>query len=214
LVDLVKIRKKAKKAAGSEQRAASSEQEAAPRAEQEVAPPQDAGHSTQDSVKLEKFKAEAGTKRQNFIQEAAVAAVSGESEVLTFVLAGEHYAVHIEHIVEIVRPRAATRVPNAGGNVVGITSLRGLIVTLLDLRAKLHHPPAPRGADARVIVVERDGETLGFEVDRVLRVVKLDAGAVEPQPVVHSSEQTDAIRGVFRHAGSLTILLDLDKLLA
>ena len=205
MVNLVKIRKKAKKsseqvAAASEQVAASSEQE-------------HSALSTQDSRKLEKFMAEAGTKREGFIHEAALSA-SGETEVLTFVLAGEQYAVNIEHIVEITRPRAATRVPNAAANVVGIVSLRGLIVTLLDLRARLHHPPAQPGADARVIVAERDGETLGFEVDRVLRVVKLDAGAVEPQPVIHSSEQTDAIRGVFQHAGALTILLDLDKLLA
>ena len=68
--------------------------------------------------------------------------------------------------------------------------------------------------DARVIVVEHGGETLGFQVDRVLRVVKLDAAAVEAHPVIHSSELTDSIRGVFQHAGALTILLDLDKLLA
>ena len=133
--------------------------------------------------------------------------------VLTFAIAGEQYAVNIDRIVEIVRPRAATRVPNAGANVVGIISLRGLIVTVVDVRAKLHHPSSPSGADARIIVVEHGGETLGFQVDRVLRVVKLDAGAVEAHPVVHSSEQTDSIRGVFQHAGALTILLDLDKLL-
>ena len=85
---------------------------------------------------------------------------------------------------------------------------------MVDVRAKLHHPRAAAGSDARVIVVEHGGETLGFQVDRVLRVVKLDASTVGPQPVIHSSEQTDAIRGVFQHAGALTILLDLDKLLA
>jgi len=62
-------------------------------------------------------------------------------------------------------------------------------------------------------VLEHRGETVGFEVDRVLRVVKTDAGAIEPHPVVHSSELDDAIRGVFRQANALTILLDLDKLL-
>jgi purine-binding chemotaxis protein CheW len=144
----------------------------------------------------------------------AEVAEKSEVEVLTFALAGEQYAVNIEHIVEIVRPRAATRVPNAGANVVGIISLRGLIVTVVDVRAKLHHPRGKGGNDARIIVVEHGGETLGFEVDRVLRVVKLDAAAIEAHPVVHSSEQTDSIRGVFRHGGALTILLDLDKLLA
>ena len=209
MVDLVKIRKKAKKKESLESGGLPPASEVA---QPEV--PEMAAASRRTPEKLEKFISEAGTKREGFIHEAAVSAASSETEVLTFVLAGEHYAVHIEHILEITRPRATTRVPNAAANVVGITSLRGLIVTLLDLRARLHHPPAPSGADARIIVVEHDGETLGFEVDRVLRVVKLDAGAVEPQPVVHSSEQSDAIRGVFTHGGALTILLDLDKLLA
>ena len=230
MVDLVKIRKKkaeGKKKAGSEQQAAGSTQEApvtqdAGRRTQDSAlstqhsalSTQDSALRTQDSSKLEKFMSEAGVRREGFVQEAVQTAAGAEVEVLTFALAGEQYAVGIEHIVEIVRPRAATRVPNAGANVVGIISLRGLIVTLLDVRAKLHHPGAPGGEDRRVIVVERDGETLGFEVDRVLRVVKLDAAAIEPHPVVHSSELTEAIRGVFQHAGALTILLDLDKLLA
>jgi chemotaxis signal transduction protein len=74
----------------------------------------------------------------------------------------------------------------------------------------------PRGAaapEARVVVVQYGSETVGFEVDRVLRVVKVDRAAVEPHPVVHSSEQSEAIRGVFRQANALTILLDFDKLL-
>jgi purine-binding chemotaxis protein CheW len=211
MVDLVKIRKKAKKA-GSEQAAASSEQPVAVAEQPSI--PETQQPPPRDPQKLEDFKATAGKKKEGFIKEAVLTTGAAEVEVLTFALAGEHYAVNIDHIVEIVTPRAATRVPNADRSVVGIISLRGLIVTLVDVRAKLHHPRAAAGTDPRIIVVERSGETLGFEVDRVLRVVKLDAAAVEPHPVVHSSELTDAIRGVFRHGGALTILLDLDKLLA
>jgi len=209
MVDLAKIRKKAKRLkAGSEPEPGV------------AAPASGAGGRERPPLhetppKLERFMAEAGKKREGFVQEVAESAAASEVEVLTFTLAGEQYAVGIEHIIEIVRPRPATRVPNAGANVVGIISLRGLIVTVVDVRAKLHHPqPSATSNDARVIVVEHGGETLGFQVDRVLRVVKLDAGAIEGQPVVHSSEQTESIRGVFQHAGALTILLDLDKLLA
>ena len=213
MVDLAKIRKKK---AEKKLPVASSPLPEAPPPEPAPAPQptQDSGLRTQDSAKLERFMAEAGKKREGFVHAAAEASAASEIEVLTFALAGEQYAVGIEHIVEIVRPRPATRVPNAGANVVGIISLRGLIVTIVDVRARLHHPPSAAANDARIIVVEHGGETLGFQVDRVLRVVKLDASAVEAQPVVHSSEQTEAIRGVFQHAGALTILLDLDKLLA
>jgi purine-binding chemotaxis protein CheW len=218
LVDLAQIRKKKaesrrQKAEVPPPEASETRQPSNPATEE---PPRDPETPRpRDSAKLERFMSEAGKKREGFVHAAAEAAAGNEIEVLTFALAGEQYAVGIGHIVEIVRPRAATRVPNAGANVVGIISLRGLIVTIVDVRARLHHPPAAAPAnDARIIVVDHGGETLGFQVDRVLRVVKLDAGAVEAQPVVHSSEQTESIRGVFQHAGALTILLDLDKLLA
>jgi len=135
-------------------------------------------------------------------------------ELLSFVIGGESYALDIERIIEIVAPRPATRVPNTDPSIVGILSLRGTIVTLVDVRSRLRHPPAAAlAAERRIIVVTHRGDTLGFEVDRVLRVIKVDPATVEPHPVIHPSQHADAIRGVFRHSGALTILLDFDTLL-
>jgi purine-binding chemotaxis protein CheW len=242
MVDLVKLRRKAKKESG--QRAAGSGQagEAAPLAQapgpepagielesgrrvaEEVpalassvtapAPTPDTRHPAPADAKLAQFRENAGKKREGFIEEEAATSAGDQVELLTFVLAGEQYAVSIDHIVEIVTPRPATHIPNADRSIVGIMSLRGTIVTVVDVRQKLGHHPRPGSSDTRTIVAERNGETLGFEVDRVLRVLKVGAAAIEPHPVVHASEQSDAIRGVFRHANALTILLDLDKLLA
>jgi len=216
MVDLVKIRKKAKKAA---EPAVAGDQ--LPVAEEPAAPAVEApatGNRQPPTIaesKLDRFMESAGQQRAGVVtQTASEAAPSEHVELLTFVIAGENYAVAIENIVEIVTPRPVTRIPNADESIVGIISLRGTIVTLLDVRRKLRHPPASAaGADTRIVVLEHRGETVGFEVDRVLRVVKTDAGAIEPHPVVHSSELDDAIRGVFRQANALTILLDLDKLL-
>lgn len=202
MVDLVKLRKKAKA------------REAAPPPPNPVAPPEVAIEpEIPRSNKLERFKQTAGQRREGFIAEEVETAAEDRVELLTFIIAGEQYAVAIDHLVEIVTPRAATHVPNADPTIVGIISLRGTMVTVIDVRRKLRHPRAERGNDTRIIVAERAGETLGFEVDRVLRVLKVGAAAIEPHPVVHSSELSEAVRGVFRHAGALTILLDLDKLL-
>jgi purine-binding chemotaxis protein CheW len=222
MVDLVKIRKKAKKAAPAEPADVAGSQlpvaeEAAP-APPEVELPATGNRQpatpTAAESKLEKFKEEAGQRREGLIVETQEQTASDVVELLTFVIAQENYAVNIENIVEIVTPRPVTRIPNADTSIVGIISLRGTIVTLLDARRKLRHPPAAApGPDTRIVVLEHRGETVGFEVDRVLRVVKTEAGAIEPHPVVHASELDDSIRGVFRQANALTILLDLDKLL-
>jgi purine-binding chemotaxis protein CheW len=210
MVDLVKIRKKKAKAREAEQ---VPPPETAPLPEVTPAPP-DTRHPAPSSPKLDQFKSTAGQRRDGFIERETETTSADQVELLTFIIAGEQYAVSIEHLVEIITPRDATQVPNADPTIVGIISLRGTMVTVIDVRRKLRHPPAAGGNDARVIVVERAGEVLGFEVDRVLRVLKVDSAAVEPHPVVHSSELSEAVRGVFRHANALTILLDLDKLLA
>jgi purine-binding chemotaxis protein CheW len=245
MVDLVKLRKKAKGARASEVGSRESEKEpaavdeapavaspaseataavdpstlsqSAPPTIEQPAPTPDTRQPTPDNsseTKLARFREEAGRKRDGFIEEEAASNAGDQVELLTFVLAGEQYAVSIDHIVEIVTPRPTTHIPNADRSIVGIMSLRGTIVTVVDVRQKLGHPPRPGSSDTRTIVAERNGETLGFEVDRVLRVLKVGTSAIEPHPVVHASEQSQAIRGVFRHANALTILLDLDKLLA
>jgi purine-binding chemotaxis protein CheW len=233
MVDLVKLRKKAKGRAAAE--AAPSAAETMPQVgsrESEQVPVPEPLVTTQSVTieqlptpdtrnptpasdhKLAQFRENAGKKREGFIEEEIATSAGDQVELLTFVLAGEQYAVSIDHIVEIVTPRPATHIPNADRSIVGIMSLRGTIVTVVDVRQKLGHPPKPGSSDTRTIVAERNGETLGFEVDRVLRVLKVGTSAIEPQPVVHASEQSEAVRGVFRHANALTILLDLDKLLA
>jgi len=229
MVDLVKIRKKAKRGSGvgggeSEPVPAEIAPSPSPTAKDTVptkaepavspAPTPHTPLPTPSSPKLDQFKATAGQRREGFIERETETTSADQVELLTFIIAGEQYAVSIEHLVEIITPRGATQVPNADPTIVGIISLRGTMVTVIDVRRKLRHPLAAGGNDARVIVVERAGEILGFEVDRVLRVLKVDSAAVEPHPVVHSSELSEAVRGVFRHANALTILLDLDKLLA
>lgn len=229
MVDLVKIRKKkAKKAeeapAAQESAAGSSGSSGASGSSEEpvaaLPQPPEEPRGTEErrgtSVdKLARFKEEAGKRRDDQLAQAAVIeTATTQLELLTYVIANEHYAVDIERIVEIVTPRAVTRIPNADPSIVGIISLRGTIVTLVDVRRRLHHPPAGEAnADTRIVVVDYHNETVGFIVDRVLRVVKAAPGEIEPPPIVHASELDESVRGVFRANGALTILLDLDKLL-
>ncbi len=220
MVDLVKIRKKAKKGSAGVPPAgpaASSPPEPEPppiesgSADAPAPASGDAGAPV--SSKLEKFKAEAGKRRAAESVKVELAA-ENQVELLTFVIADEQYAVDIERIVEIVTPRPLTRIPNADRSVVGIVSLRGTIVTLVDVRRKLRHPPAGEPTpDTRIVVIDFHNEIVGFIVDRVLRVVKAGQADIEPHPVVHAMELDESIQGVFRAAGALTILLDLDKLL-
>lgn len=230
MVDLVKIRKKAKEKKKEEAAAPAPEPVVLEVAKEAAAAParppaasiQQPATSNQQSTtndqppttnpsKLSRFLDTAGQQRA--VEKKQEAETGQQLELLTFAINREQYAIAIDGVV-IITPRPITRVPNADASVVGILSLRGTIVVLIDVRSRLGHPTAGAAdADTRIIVVEREGENAGFIVDRVSRVIKVDAADIEPPPVVHASEQNEAVRGVFRHNDALTILLDLDKLL-
>lgn len=215
MVDLVKIRKKKAQAVPQpEPQPVEPTRESIAAAPTPPAPEVTPNQQPATSNKLERFKSEAGKRRSVESTKSEELAPQEQLELLTFVIAGEQYAVDIERIVEIVTPRVVTRIPNADSSVVGIISLRGTIVTLVDVRRKLRHATAgENNDDTRIVVIDFHHEIIGFIVDRVLRVVKAAAGDIERHPVVHATELDDSVRGVFRAAGALTILLDLDKLL-
>ena len=200
MVNLVKARQKAKK----------NREEGAGRRE-ETKPADNRHPTTVNSDKLERFKAAAGEHRAKVVQ-IEEAPATDQLDLLTFVIGGEQYAIEVERVIEITTPRPLTRVPNAGAFIRGVMSLRGVVVTMVDIRARLRHPRSGEGE--QVIVVTDRGAAIGFDVDRVLRPVKVAREAVEPHPVVDPSEERPAIRGVVRDRTALTIILDLEKLLS
>lgn len=139
--------------------------------------------------------------------------VASGRELLIFSIGAEQYAVPIESIAEIIEPRRETPVPNADPAVLGVISLRGTIVTIVDAGRKLGHAGAGNGPDARTIVVQREGELIGFKVDRISRVVAVAESEIETAPQLVAEERGELVAGVFKHDDHLSILLSLDELL-
>ncbi len=138
-------------------------------------------------------------------------------DFLAFVLAGETYAVPIADVAEILRPPPITVVPRSPPNVLGVISVRGKLVTVVDLRRRFHLPEAPPDRRNRVLLSEApSGELIGLLVDEVRDVWRLAAPEIEPATVL-GGEQAAHITGIGRPAGSpgaVLILIDLRPILA
>jgi purine-binding chemotaxis protein CheW len=100
------------------------------------------------------------------------------SEVLQFTVAGEHRAIALAWVVEIIRPRAVTRVPFAPAGLLGVINLRGTVLPVICL-GTLHGGAASAGrskavsqvtSGARIIVAHGAGnqaDLIGLLVDSV-----------------------------------------------
>lgn len=119
-------------------------------------------------------------------------------EYLAFKLAGDIYAVRIGHVAEILKPPPITEVPRAGRSIVGVVSVRGRLVTVVDLRRRFGLPEAEAGARSRILLVDVGAEELvGLLVDEVLQVYRLAPGEIEAATVL-GGEQPAHIVGIGR----------------
>jgi purine-binding chemotaxis protein CheW len=134
-------------------------------------------------------------------------------EYLAVRLATESYAFPIERIREIQKPLPITEVPRAPREVVGILSLRGEVVPVIDPRVRLDLPRPEPTRTARVVIVDPGDGPCALVVDQVLGVVHLGSSDVEPVPRGLASEP-DLLTGVARSGEQMLVLLDLATLLA
>ena len=58
-------------------------------------------------------------------------------EILTFAIGGEAYGVPLTQVLEILGVRSITRVPRSPPDVVGVCTVRGELVTVIDTRRRL-----------------------------------------------------------------------------
>lgn len=133
-------------------------------------------------------------------------------QLVTFGLGAEEFGVDILAVQEINRMMALTRVPQAPADVEGVINLRGKIIPVMDLRKRFSMARSERSEQSRIIVVEVHGRVLGFIVDRVHEVLRIDSSIVEPAPAMVCSIDSDYIAGVGKLEDRLLILLDLGKL--
>jgi purine-binding chemotaxis protein CheW len=133
-------------------------------------------------------------------------------ELLVLWLDGDPYALPVERVREIVRVRPITPVPRVPDAVLGVISLRGEIVQVIDLRRRLALPAAEEGIVRRrriVVLHGADGQMAGLLVDRVSEVLRIRADAFHPP----TARDADAVSALVPEGERFVSLFDVERLL-
>jgi purine-binding chemotaxis protein CheW len=134
-------------------------------------------------------------------------------EFLTFVLGSDVFGVELARVKEILSPPPITKVPRAPAAVVGVCSVRGLLVTVVDLRIRMKLDVRPDTRRTRILLaVAASGEAVGLWVDEVLQVVRLAEADMELATTGIGAELSEYVLGVGRPQGEFIVLLDLAAL--
>lgn len=131
---------------------------------------------------------------------------------LRFRVSDEEYGVSLLEIREIIKPRDVTEVPGMPDFVVGVLSLRGIIIPVFDLRLRLGLAANEVPGHERIIIAKRQEGLFGLLVDEVYQVINLSVASIEAAPTVLEGVDREFISGIGRHGQRMLILLDLGKI--
>lgn len=131
---------------------------------------------------------------------------------IEFSLGREDYAIPLLMVREVISVPETTPIPKSPGHFLGIMNLRGQVISVVDLRKKLKIETKQDKEEA-VIIVDIGGMNIGVVVDSINKVLAFSAEDVSEMPEVENQLNTQYIFGVYKKENSLTILLDIAKVL-
>ncbi|MDR1916063.1 MAG: chemotaxis protein [Synergistaceae bacterium] len=104
---------------------------------------------------------------------------TNEWQVVVFLLGNQFFAINVDKTREILRWPGARDVPQAHTAMRGITTIRGEVIPLIDLRAYLDITPCVELESSKLIVAEFNKMKLGFVVDGVDRIYRINSDELD-----------------------------------
>jgi len=142
------------------------------------------------------------------------------AQFLTILIGGETFAIGILDVKEIIEIDHITRVPMMPDFICGIINLRGKVVSVIDLGARLGRVASTMTKKSCIVLVEvgeGDGEdalTIGMLVDEVNEILEIDDTLTQPPPNFGTDIRTDFVKAMGRVGDRFIILLDVAHVLS
>ncbi len=150
----------------------------------------------------------------NAVRNSSPVAVSAR-QYLTFMLAGEEYGIDILAVQELRGWEATTPVHGGAACVLGMISLRGVAISIIDLRARFGLAHQPCGPTTVVMIIRPDGQDgmIGVVVDAVSEVYDISAQDIQARPDIEAALSSNVIAGIATVDQHIITLLDASRLI-
>ncbi len=132
---------------------------------------------------------------------------SDSKRFLEFQLGKESYAVELLVVKEVITPPDMTPIPKAAPYVCGLMNLRGLVLTVIDLRKKLGITPEKDTSQNAVIIFDMNDRMVGVVVDSIQKVLNISGDKIKPIPD-SEAQGNGHFLGILQHENKLTMWID------
>lgn len=134
---------------------------------------------------------------------------TGEVEILHFTVAGEHYAINVVKVKELLQIENVSKVPNSHPAISGISLIRGEMISVIDLMYVLENKKNPKVKGGMTLVCEFNKIKVGFAIDSVLGINRIGWSKImKPDDITSNS----LIIGNINLNDQIIMLLDFEKI--
>jgi len=131
------------------------------------------------------------------------------AELLTFRLGQQEYALDIMCVREIRGWTRATPLPHAPAHMKGVINLRGTVLPVMDLAARLELPDRTQTERAVIVVVKHAEAMTGLLVDAVSDIVNVTAEDLQTPPGAVGAQGTQVVTALTLLDERMIRILDL-----
>ena len=133
---------------------------------------------------------------------------------ILFTVAETMYAVHSRDVRHMEMIEQVTRVPNAPPFVDGVVFSRGLVVPVVNLRARFGFERAPYTLRTRLIVVQTaGGRVVGLIADEAREFVPIPPGAIQPAEDTLAGPSARYLEGIASIGDRMILVVRLERVL-
>lgn len=135
-----------------------------------------------------------------------------QRQFITFEVEDQVFAIDIMAIREIRAWTPTTRLPHVPHYVAGVVNLRGTVLSVMDLAARLGWRQTEATSRHVIIVTQVDEQFRGLIVDAVTDIVTLDQESMQPPPATSAETVVPYLEGLASIGDRMVMVLDLKRL--
>lgn len=135
-----------------------------------------------------------------------------ENKFISFTISGQTFCVDIMAVREIRGWAKPTPIPHSPSYVCGVINLRGTVLPIVDLGARLGMPSTEPSPSNVTIVVQIGEQLIGLVVEAVSDILSLKDSILQPTPEIASETSKAFFKSLVALEGNMIRVIDLTTL--
>lgn len=136
----------------------------------------------------------------------------GSRELIAFRIGDQEFCVNIMSVREIRGWTPATPMPHSPSYMKGVLNLRGAVLPIIDLSARLGMRPAEPSPRHVIIVAQVNRKVVGLLVEAVSDILTVTDENIQPTPEISSDLEKQFARGILAIDKRMICLVELEGL--